>query len=168
MPKAKYQLEDFLVHVSTEYKEFVITVHEMLVKEGYKIKIEVTKLMGLRVSYRQPKIKTVKGIILYFFLRDEKLMVRIDTDHHEKYPDVLNNLPEQMVSQLNQANDCVKFVDPTKCWQGCMGYDFQIGGRQYQKCYAYCFQFEVDSESIPSLLELIKHESRERLIHEGT
>ena len=163
MPRAKYQFEDdFLVKVSDEYKSFVTDVHKMLLAKGYKVKIQVTKSMGLRATYSQPKIKTVKGIILYFFFRDDKLMIRIDADNHEKYPDVLNRLPEGIISQIDQANDCVKFADPKKCWQGCIGYDFHIRGKNYQKCYAVCFQFEVDSESIPFLLEMIEYESKER------
>ena len=162
MSRAKYQLEDFVILVNDDYKDFVNIIHEMLLQEGYKFKIQTTKSYGLHISYSQPKIKTVKGIIVYLLVRDGKLMIRINADNHDKYPDVLNRLPENIVSQIDKADTCMKSIDPQKCWQGCIGYDFHIGSRHYQKCLVNCFLLDVDSESIPFLIELIECESKER------
>jgi hypothetical protein len=164
MSKAKYQLEDFLAIVNDNYKDFINTVHEMMLQNGYKLKIQSTKLYGFHISYSQPKIKTVNGIILYFLLSNGKLMIRINAFNHDKYPDVLNRLPENIVSQIDKADTCKKSIDPQKCWQGCMGYDFNIKGKRYQKCLCTCFLIEVDSESIPFLTELVESESKERLL----
>jgi len=163
MPNAKYQLEDFLVHVNGSNKAFVQSIHELLLKERYKPKIQVTKSTGLQLAYVQPNIKTVVGIILIFFVRDDQLMIRIYGTHHKAYLDVLSALPETIEHQIASADDCKKFVDPTKCWAGCMGYDFHIRGTHYQKCAVNCFQFEVDAPSMPHLLALIKSESQQRM-----
>ena len=162
MPKAKYQLADFLMSVNENDKNFVTTVHEMLLQKGYKHKVQFTKSNGLQVSYAEPKIKVVKGIIVYFLIREGKLMIRINADNHAKYPEVLDRLPEHIVSQIGRADNCIKMIDPQRCWQGCMGYDFHIGGKQYQKCSINCFLLDVDSESVPFLLELVESENKER------
>jgi len=162
MAKTKYQLEDFLAAVNDGYKNYVTTIHEMLLQRGYKLKVQTTKSYGLHVSYSDPKIKVVKGIIAYLLIRDEKLTIRINADNLAEYPDVLNRLPQNMVSQLDNANECIKMKDPQKCWQGCIGYDFYIGEKHYQKCVVNCFVLDVNSESFPFLLELIERESKER------
>jgi len=162
MAKAKYQFDDFLTIVKDDYKDFVIKVHEMLLQEGFKSKIQVTKSNGFQLSYHQPKIKTVAGRILIFFFCEGELMVRLEGKNHEKYPEVLNNLSEEIVSQIDKAEDCIKFSDPERCWKGCIGYEFDIRENHYQKCAVRCFQFEVDFESVPALFKLIECESKAR------
>ena len=162
MPKTKYQLEDFLALVNDDYRNFAITIHEKLLQDGYKLKIQSTKTYGLHASYWQPKIKSVIGIIVYLLIHDGKLMIRINADNHKKYSDALNRLSENIISQVNNADDCMKKIDPQKCWKGCMGYDFHIGSNYYHKCLLNCFLLHVDSESMPFLLELIENESKER------
>jgi len=164
MAKAKYQFEDFLITVKDENKDFVVNVHQMLLKENYKPKLQVTKSTGFQLSYSEPKIKTVAGIILIFFVRDDVLMIRIYGKNHEKYPDVLNDLPLEIVNQINKAEDCIKFTNPEKCWKGCIGFEFAIKENHYQKCYTQCFQFEVNMASMPYLLKLIECESRARCL----
>ena len=163
MPKAKYQHEDFLAIISDDYKGFVLSVHEMLLQEKYKPKVQVTKSTGLQLSYAEPKVKGVTGIILIFFMRGDKLTIRIYGKNHKAYPNVLNNLPEAVVNQIDNADNCVKFTNPEKCWNGCIGYEFHINEKHFQKCAVNCFQFEVDSESMSHLIELIKSESKERM-----
>ena len=162
MAKAKFQFDDFLTTIDDDCKGFVTTVHEILLQDNYKPKIQVTKSTGLQLSYSQPKVKTVAGIILIFFLRNNKLMIRIYGNNHKTYPDVLNGLPESITNQIDKADNCVKSIDPQRCWKGCIGYDFHIKEKYYQKCIINCFQFNVDSESMPYLLEIIKSESRAR------
>jgi len=163
MPKAKYQLEDFLALVQNDNRDFVLTVNEMMVQKGYKLKIQLTKSYGLHVSYWQPKIKSVTGIIVYFLVQSGKLKIRINADNYAKYLDVLNRLPKNILSQMDKADNCMKVLDPQKCWQGCMGYDFNIGDKHYQKCLLNCFLLDVNSDSLPFLIELIESESRERM-----
>ena len=163
MAKAKYQFEDFLTTVSDGYKEFVTTVHKMLLQDNYRPQIKVTKSNGLQLAYYQPKIKVVAGVILIFLFCNDKLMIRIYGKNHKEYPDVLNSLPERIVNQIDKAGDCVKFINPQRCWNGCIGFDFHIREKRYQKCYVQCFQLDVDLESMPYLIELIKSENKERM-----
>ena len=166
MAKAKYQFEDFLIKVKDEHKDFVIQINEMMLKEKYRAKISITKSTGMQLAYHQPKIKTVAGIILIFFIRNEELIIRLYGKNHKKYPDVLNDLLSNLVNQIDEAADCVKFTNPDKCWKGCIGYEFNIGENHFQKCLVSCFEFEVDTPSIPYLLKLIEGESKARFCGE--
>jgi len=163
MPKAKYQLDDFLALVQDDNKDFIFTVNEMMAQKGYKLKIQLTKSYGLHVSYWQPKIKSVVGIIVYFLVQDGKFKIRINANNYAKYLDVLNRLPEHILKQMDRADNCMKVLDPQKCWQGCMGYDFHIGDKHYQKCLINCFLLDVDAESMPFLLELLENELNARI-----
>lgn len=160
---AKYHLDDFLALVSDNFKCYVISVHEMMLQDGYKLKIQLTKTYGLHISYSQPKIKSVKGIIIYFLVQDGKLMIRINADNHASYPDVLSSLPEQILSQMDNADDCIKFVDPKRCWQGCGGYDIYVNKKHYRKCIINCFLLDVDNVTFPFLVKLIRSESEARM-----
>ena len=162
MPKAKYQLEDFLAIVDDDYNDFVITVHEMLLQERYKLKVQLTKSYGLHIAYSQPQIKTVKGIIVYFLVRDGKLMIRINADNLDSYSDLLGRLPSSIICQIDRANDCMKKLDSQRCWHGCIGYDFNISGKRYLKCIVNCFLLDVDAESFPFLIEMLGSEVKER------
>jgi len=164
MPQPKYQLEDFLELVESGQKDFVITIDEIMLQKGYKRKIQLTKSYGIHVSYWQPKIKSVTGIIVYFLMHNEKLKIRINADNYRKYQDVLNSLPESMLTQMDKADNCMKALDPQKCWQGCAGYDFCIGEKHYQKCIINCFLFEVNSANFSFFTKLIERESKERAI----
>jgi len=160
--------KDFLLHVNDDCKGFVTTVHEMLLQDNYKPKVQVTKSTGLQLSYSQPKVKGATGVILIFFFRNGKLAIRIYGKNHTAYPNVLNSLPAKIASQIDKAVNCVKFTDPQRCWKGCIGYDFHIGENHYQKCITQCFQFEIDpDEDVPHLLELIKNENKARIATEA-
>ncbi|MCL2353703.1 MAG: hypothetical protein FWC69_03640 [Defluviitaleaceae bacterium] len=163
MPNAKYQFEDFLETINDDCKSLVVAVHKMLLEDGYKAKIQITKSTGLQLSYHQPKIKTTAGIILTFFLHGDELVIRIYGKHHKAYPKALDSLPESIAKQIDKADDCIKFIDPQKCWKGCGGYSFYIRGKLYQKCITNCFQISFNAENMPYLLEIIKCESKERL-----
>ena len=162
MARAKYQFEDFLTTVSNDYKDFVVDVHKMLLQEKYRPKISITKSTGFQLAYHQPQIKTTAGIILIIFKRKEKLMIRLYGKNHKQYLDELNDLPEQLVSQIEKADNCVKFTNPDKCWKGCLGYEFQIRENLYQKCMVNCFEFQMETLSTPAFLTLIESESKAR------
>ena len=160
MSKTEYQFEDFLADVSDCYKAFVNKVHEKLLQDNYRIKIE-SKASGFLVSYVHPKMKRT---ILNFLFRKKGLLVRVYGDNCNKYCDVLNRLPESMVRQIDKSGVCKRLVDLESCNSRCAtGYDFHIGKNHYQKCRYNCFCLDVDAESIPFLLELIERESKERL-----
>jgi len=95
-------------------------------------------------------------------LRKKSFKISVFAGNFAKYPDVLSGLPESMINLLNKAHTCKNMTDPGKCMDKCIGYDFHIGDTHYQKCRFGCFQFNVDSESIPFLLEMIKSELEAR------
>jgi len=158
MPKSEYQFADFLMNVDDRYKDFVITVHEMLAA-NYKAKIEL-KASGFLVSYIHNK---TKRSILNFVFRKNGIYIRIYGENCNDYVNVLNRLPNNIVKQIEGAGVCKRLVDPGACNSKCgMGYDFHIGDNHYQKCRNSCFYLYVDDESIPHLLELVESESRSR------
>jgi len=166
MSRAKYQFEDFLITIPDNCKDFVAQVHHILVQEKYKPRLTVTKSTGFQLAYHQPQIKSTSGIIMILFKRNEQLMIRIYGKNHGKFPDILNEFPHHLVEQIDKADNCKKFANPDKCWKGCIGYEFHIREKLYQKCLVNCFEFEVDNSSMPYLLKLIECESKARLWNE--
>jgi len=157
MEKTNYQFEDFLMSVSDEHKGFVQEVNDFLLNEGCKVKIASTKTYLFSVKYTQGR----RGVF-NFMLRKRGMKASVYASNFSQYPDVLNRLPESMVAQVAKSSDCKNFTSPTACWDGCLGYDIPIGEEHYQKCKFGCFQFNVDAESIPFLLEMLKSELKSR------
>lgn len=155
MGKANYQFEDFLSEVNPEYKGFAVQIHESLLQDGYKVKVE-SKTAGFFVSYSHPK---TKRSMLNFLFRKKGLLVRIYADNYSKYTDFLNSLPEKMESEIGKASVCKRLVNPEDCNPKCvMGYDFNIKNNRYQKCRYSCFQFVVYDESIPFIEAFVENE----------
>ena len=162
MSKVEYQFNDFLHFLSERAYDcmgFVVEVHEMLLQMGCRVKISSSKAYPFLVAYTMPNAR--KGI-LNFYLRKKGLKVRITIVNPEKHADVLNSLPENMVGQIDKKGVCRKLVEGCKCLDSCTGFDFHIGETHYQKCRFDCFQFDVDTESIPFFFELLESELKER------
>ncbi|MCL2563712.1 MAG: hypothetical protein FWE08_06725 [Oscillospiraceae bacterium] len=162
MSTTDYQYGDFLgflSEVAEEHVGFAIDIHEKLTQMGCKAKISSTKAYPYQVAYTMPKSR--KGI-LNFYLRKKGLKVRVTVIDPQKHTDLLNRLPENMVRQIEKKDNCRKLTTEDKCWDSCSGFDFHIGDKQYQKCYFYCFQFDVDAESVPFFHELLMWELEER------
>ena len=84
--------------------------------------------------------------------------MRITLTDPEKLVDtILNTLPPSMVAQIEKKDPCRK-LSHGECLPACSHLDFHIQGRHYQKCRFYCFQFDVDQESIPYLQQLLDAE----------
>jgi len=162
MSKPKYQIEDFLANVSEDNCNFVISVRDYMLENNFKQKIQVTKTTGLQLSFAEPKVKSITGVVVILFLRDGELRVRVYGTNHKVYPTRLDSLPENIVQQIDKSPNCVKFTNPQKCWTGCGGYDFSIRDKRYQKCLVSCFEIKLDAESESFLLELIKSEAMAR------
>jgi len=157
MEQTNYQFEDFLMSVKSEYKDFVLTVHEIILREGCKVKIDSSKTTLFSVKYTQGR----KGIF-NFMLRKRGFKASVYAANFAQYPAVLNSLPENMVAQIAKTSACKNMTSQPSCWDGCIGYDISIGEEQYQKCKFNCFKFDVDAESTPFLIELLESELRER------
>ncbi len=159
MEKTEITFESFLLEVDKEYHDFVGKVNQILLDEGHKHKIEL-KASGYFVSYIHPK---TKRSILNFLFRKKGLLIRIYADNCSKYPEFINTIPESMEKEIIKASVCKRLIDPQTCNPKCVtGYDFHIGNNRYQKCRNSSFQFEVNNNSIPILLDFIIHESKER------
>lgn len=163
MDKKKYEFEDFLGEVGLldwvkdEDKKFIIKVHEVLLKRDCKVKITSSKTNPFLLAYTQKR----KGV-LSLYLRKKGLKMRINVNNLAEYPDVVNALPERLVSQIDKSNVCKNTIEGEKCWEGCIGYDFYIGEVHYQRCRFHCFQFDVEEESLSVLLQLLDSELNAR------
>ncbi|MCL2286057.1 MAG: hypothetical protein FWC32_06775 [Firmicutes bacterium] len=162
MEQTNYEFYEFLVNVDEKHKDFVINVNDMLLKKGCKVKIVSSKTSLFNVKYTMGK--TRRGIF-NFTLTKKGLKVSVYASSYEKYPDVLNNLHEDVVKQIAESPICKNMTGPKKCsWADCIGYDIRIGGEHYEKCRYSCFKFDVEPETIPSLLKLLESECKERAI----
>lgn len=159
MAKPEYQFDDFLAVVAGNQKKFATKVHNSLVKDGYKVKVE-SKASGMFASYSHPK---TKRSMLNFLFRKTNLVVRIYADNIGGYSDLLSRLPEEMVKVIDKAPVCKRMINPEDCNPRCiMGYDFHIQDNHYQKCRYSCFQFDANPESLPVLAEFIENERQGR------
>jgi len=155
----QYRFEDFLTCVDPAFKKFAVGVHESLLRESYKIKIE-SRASGITVSYSHPK--TRRGVLNFFFHK-KKLLTRIYADNLARYNNFINRIPERMEKEISKATLCKRLVNQGECNPKCIkGYDFFIGNSRYQMCRYNCFEFEVNAESIPVLTEFIENERKER------
>ena len=150
---------NFLSDVDNGNMDFAMEVHEKLLQMGCKVKITSTKAYPYQLAYTMPNSR--KGI-LNFYLRKKSLKVRITITDPEKHSDVLNSLSEKMLSQMDKKDVCRKIVEGCKCLDSCTGFDFHIGETHYQKCRFQCFQFDVDTESIPFFFQLLEREIKVR------
>jgi len=153
MEQANYQFQDFLMSVNEVHKAFVHTVHELLLQQGCKVKVGSTKTNLFSVKYTQGR----RGVF-NFMLRRRGFKASVYAANFMQYTDVLDRLPESMVAQLAKTSACKNMSDTPTCWDGCIGYDIPIRDVRYEKCKFGCFQFHVDEESMPFLLEMLERE----------
>ena len=162
MTKTKRTIEDFIETVEESYKDFVRELNDILLAEEYKLRIQMTKNNGLSISYTKPKMK---WRLLGLSVRDNQLVIHINAEHHKKYSELLNNMPEVVKEHLDNSHTCQKLIDINKCWKSCEpGYDFKVGNNHYQACRYDGFKTKVNKENIPFFLELIECEIRERMV----
>jgi len=155
MDNADLTFEAFLETVPPPQRAFAANLHEFLMQNGCKYKIELAK-SGYLVSYSF--IKT-KRVLLNFVFRKNKLVARIYGDYVNSYLDFMSTLPESMVKEIAKSPVCRRLLDPAACNARCsMGYDFTVGGVRYQKCKYNCFMFAVDDGSEPFVREFVERE----------
>lgn len=145
--------EEFLAQVSDEHKKDIAAIHESLTADGYKAKIE-DKVSGMFISYSHPKTKRA---FLNLFFRKSGLQARVYAEGHESYIDFIGKLPEDMEKRIAKAKTC------DGCAPTCTrGYEFSIRGNDYFKCRYGCFHFDVNANTKPIIMELIKLEKATR------
>lgn len=159
MEKAEYRFSDFLSDVPEERRGFAGDIHDALLKDGYRCKIE-RKTSGFFVSYSHPG---TRRSLLNFFFRKNGFYVRVYADAIDKHADFLQTLPERMEKEISKASACKRLLNPADCNQKCLtGYDFFIRDNRYQKCRYGCFQFRVDAESVPAISAFVEREKGAR------
>jgi len=144
---------DFIMTLNAEQSVFVEDINNFLMSGGCKAVFEEKK-SGLLGSYKHGKTK--KALINLLF-RKSGLKVRIYGEHLDNYRDFLNTLPEQMVDEINGASICARLVN-NGCSTKCMGYDFVINSKHFQKCRYNCFEFLVTNETAPYIKAFIEKE----------
>lgn len=145
--------EKMLASVSTENQAFIKEIHEELMKVGCRIDIKLAK-SGYVVAYLYNK----KTIANYVF-RKKGMLVRIYGAHVKEYENVLEDLPEEMIQDIQRAQDCKRMIDPASCNQKCpMGYDFYIKNEHYQKCRNSAFFFLVCPKHHSFIRSILLHE----------
>lgn len=144
---------DFLATVDGDNQKFVSELHDELTALGCKADIKSAK-SGYVVSYSLNK----KTIANYVF-RKKGLLARIYASHIAQYMEILDALPDSMVSSIQKAPICKRLLNPAACNQKCsMGYDFILKGERLQKCRNNAFLFLLDEVSRPHVKSLLLHE----------
>ena len=149
----KLDFNDFITSVSDENQEFVRELHDKLMELGCKIDIKAAK-SGYMVSYTYNK----RTIANYIFRR-KGMFMRIYGVHVSQYQEVLETLPEEMISSIQKAPICKRMADPNDCNPKCsMGYDFWLKDEHYQKCRTNAFMFLVCPENSPFIRTFVLNE----------
>ena len=157
MVKEKISFEQFIEVVEADHRPFIQDLHNYLVDSNCKVSIEAKK-SGYLASYKYGKPPRAAVNLLF---RKKGMLVRIYGENVNKYLDILNTLPEDMVRSIENSSECKRLVSNT-CSPTCSGYDFIIGNERFQKCRYSCFEFLVTKESIPRLKSFVEREIRER------
>lgn len=167
--KKKYEFEEFLADVkmldwvSEEQVLYISQFHEWLTERGLKLNIKSNKTTPFILNFTNKR----KGVFS-LYLREKGLMAIVKAHNVDKYSDALMALSEEMIHHIEQSPVCKNLVrkDPNEkgCgWSDCYGYEFDMGETNYQICRYSCFQFDVDSGSLPHLKNLAIRELEEQL-----
>ena len=149
----EYQFNDFMKAVKPQDKEFVQSIHDTLVGDGYKTKIE-NKATGMFIAYSHPRTKRAFANL---FFRKSGLQARVYAEGHKSYLDFISKLSEEIEQRIAKQKTC------DSCAPTCTkGYKFSIRGNDYCKCRYGCFHFEVTNATKPIIANLIKLEKETR------
>ncbi|MCL2375682.1 MAG: hypothetical protein FWC82_04085, partial [Firmicutes bacterium] len=143
----------FIMTLNAEQLAFVESLNGYLVDSGCKAIFEEKK-SGMLASYKHGKTK--KALINFLF-RKNGLKVRIYGENLDNYRDFLNTLPAQMVEEIDGASACKRLVSDG-CSPKCIGYDFNIDTKHFQKCRYNCFEFLLTNETAPYIKTFIEKE----------
>ena len=152
----KPDFEAFLAAVDGGDRDFVQELHGALTEGGCKLELKEAK-SGFVASYVHNK----KTILNYVF-RKKGLIARIYANHIQRYMELLDALPGDMVRAVRDAPPCKRLLNPEACNPKCaMGYDFLLGGERLQLCRYSAFQFLVSPEHNPHIRALVLRELEE-------
>ena len=159
MAKDEVSFEQFLTAVEHPYQGFISDLHNYLVDNDYKVKIEL-KSSGFFASYKHSK---TKKSILNLLFRKKGLIARVYGENANKYLEFMDTLPEEMVKSIEKALVCKRLINPNDCNPKCsMGYDFSVNGSRFQKCKNSCFMFDINNKNNLYIMSFIENEIKAR------
>lgn len=160
MEKQTVEFDSFLDSVAPDLREFVSEIDGYLTANGCVAALQ-EKRSGFFVSYAYGK--PGKSAVNFLF-RKKGLIIRIYGGHVNKYAQLIDTLPEEMIASIKKAPVCKRMIDPTTCNQKCaMGNDFFIKGEHMQKCRNNCFMFDVSPQNNPYIKAFVEHEIQQRI-----
>jgi len=161
MDKTNLTFDSYLSDIGPDYEPFVMQIHDALTQWGCTVKLQEAK-NGHVVSFADPRTKRV---IVNFVSRKKGPVIRIYGDNAGSYGQLINDLPQDMVQEIEKASICRRMHDPAKCNSRClMGYALTINGTQHKKCRNSCFMFTMNARNTPSILELLHRELQARAV----
>jgi len=149
--------QDFITAVNAGNLAFVQNLNDYLSSNGCKSVFEEKKT-GLLGSYKHGKTKKA---LINLLVKKRGLLVRIYGENIGAYRDFLNTLPLQMVQEIDGAGTCKRLVN-NGCSPKCVGYDFIIDGKRFQKCRYNCFEFLVTDETASYIRAFVENELNAR------
>ena len=157
MAKEKISFEQFFETVEEGNKLFIHDLQNYLLESGCKVAFEEKK-SGYLASYKFGKPPKA---LLNFVFRKTGMLARIYGEQSGSYQDFLISLPTEMIKSIEKAGDCRRLTE-NACNPKCVGYDFKIGDKHFQKCRYSCFEFLITDESMPFIKAFIERELSER------
>lgn len=147
------QFEEFLSILNDREVPLAITIDEMYLSGGSKRNIKES-VSGFTVSYLSD---ATKKTIANFVCRKTGLKIRITPEKPFDCGELLNDLPENMRTDMIRGNTCKRLLGENVCNPRCaMGYAFTFDGESYSKCRAMAFMFSVTDENVKHITEFIK------------
>lgn len=147
------QFEEFLSILNDREVPLAIPIDEMYLSGGSKRNIKESA-SGFTVSYLSG---ATKKTIANFVCRKTGLKIRITPEKPFDCGELLNDLPENMRTDMIRGNTCKRLLGENVCNPRCaMGYAFTLDGEYYSKCRAMAFMFSVTDENVKHITEFIK------------
>jgi hypothetical protein len=160
MPKEIIPFSDFLAAAGAEHTEYLNSLHEYLLNNGFKVEIK-TAASGYVVSYIHTPTKRTA---LNYIFRKKRPVMRLYADNIIGYMEILSAWPDSMKEAVKKAGPCKRLINPDACNSRCpMGYDFILDGERQQKCRYGGFMFFLDGETKPYLKEMVECEVKARV-----
>lgn len=147
------QFEEFLSNLNDREVPLAITIDEMYLSGGSKRNIKESA-SGFIVSYLSG---ATKKTIANFVCRKTGLKIRITPEKPFDCGELLNDLPENMRTDMIRGNTCKRLLGENVCNPRCaMGYAFTLDGENYSKCRAMAFMFSVTDANIGHIMAFIR------------
>lgn len=158
----KLTFEDFKKNLDPWSESFIMTLHEELRQKGYNTEIKPAA-QGPVASYLTPK---TKHTVFNYVFRKSGIQVRIYGDKASEYQEFFETLPGTLISMIDKAPDCKRYINLNACNQRCsMGCNITVNGKTFKKCRYGAFMFPLNPETAPYIKMFIEKEVSQRQIN---